>query len=413
MKVVVLDDDPTGTQSASGVDVLLDEDTDALRDVLTSADSVYVQTNSRAIDEAAAVALMHRVRDAAHAVVARLGDEVQFVLRGDSTLRGHVFAETDQFLEEDSVIVFCPAFPAGGRTTVGGVHYVRVGEENLPAHETEYADDPVFPFRSGVLADYVMEKSGRGSLGIPLADVRAGRTVAVIAEAPAGTVVLPDAETDDDIRAIAVGIESARQAGRSVVVRSAAPLAAVLAGVQSDGLLDTPLVSRAVPTLVACGSHTAGASAQLAELEARHGRAVVIPTDDAFADPEVAGREAAARAKVRLAETGLAIISTERHRRSEHNTLVHGELVMRALSTAVRALVPDVQAVVAKGGITSAELARTGVGATRARVRGQVLAGVSVWDLVSAEGEDRLYVVVPGNVGAPSTLVDVVTSLGH
>jgi uncharacterized protein YgbK (DUF1537 family) len=139
----------------------------------------------------------------------------------------------------------------------------------------------------------------------------------------------------------------------------------------------------------------------------------VIPTDAAFADPEAAGLAAAAQARARLVTTGLAIVATERHRRPDHNTLRHGELVMRALTTAVRDLVRDVEAVVAKGGITSAELARTGVGATRARVRGQVLDGVSVWDLVSAEGEDRLYVVVPGNVGSPSTLVDVAAALGH
>ncbi len=57
------------------------------------------------------------------------------------------------------------------------------------------------------------------------------------------------------------------------------------------------------------------------------------------------------------------------------------------------------------------ELARTGVGTSRALVRGQVLPGVSVWDLVSAEGEDRLYVVVPGNVGGPDALVDVLAAL--
>ncbi|WP_106813932.1 four-carbon acid sugar kinase family protein [Microbacterium timonense] len=413
MKTVVFDDDPTGTQSASGVDVLLDADAESLHATLAAADSVYIQTNSRAIDEATAVALLRRLRDDARAAAGTLSEDVQFVLRGDSTLRGHVFPETAVFLEEDSVIVFCPAFPAGGRTTVGGVHYVRIGDENLPAHETEYAQDPVFPFRSAVLAEYVADKSGRSSVNVPLTDVRAGRTEAVIASAPAGAVVLPDAETDDDIRAVAAGIVAARRAGRSVVVRSAAPLAAILAGVQSDGLLPTPLTTRATSTLVACGSHTAGATAQLTELEARHGPAVVIPTDAAFADPEAAGLAAAAQARARLVTTGLAIVATERHRRPDHNTLTHGELVMRALTTAVRDLVRDVEAVVAKGGITSAELARTGVGATRARVRGQVLDGVSVWDLVSAEGEDRLYVVVPGNVGSPSTLVDVAAALGH
>ncbi len=137
----------------------------------------------------------------------------------------------------------------------------------------------------------------------------------------------------------------------------------------------------------------------------------MIPTDDAFADPVAAGRAAARAARERLAATGLAVVTTERRRRTDHNTLRHGELVMQALTTAVRERMPDVEAVVAKGGITSAELARTGVGASRALVRGQVLPGVSVWDLVSAEGEERLYVVVPGNVGGPDALVDVLAAL--
>ena len=42
--------------------MLLDADADSLRDALASADSVYIQTNSRAIDEAAAVGLLRRLR---------------------------------------------------------------------------------------------------------------------------------------------------------------------------------------------------------------------------------------------------------------------------------------------------------------------------------------------------------------
>ena len=413
MKTVVLDDDPTGTQSASAVRVLLAHDVDAIRDALSTADSVYVQTNSRAIDEESAIALVSAVRDEALAAAAALGDEVQFVLRGDSTLRGHVFAETAQFLDEDSVIVFSPAFPAGGRTTIDGVHLVRLGDRVVPAHETEYADDPVFPFSSGVLSEYVAEKSQRAVVGVPLGEVRAGRTAHVIATAAAGSVITPDAETDDDIRLIADGIATARRAGRSVVVRSAAPLAAALADVQSDGLLPSPLVERPVPTLLACGSHTAGATAQLDAVAAVHGEPVVIPTDDAFTDPHAAGLAAAERARAQLAAGGLAVVTTERHRRPEHNTLRHGELVMQALTVAVRSLVPEVEAVIAKGGITSAELARTGVGATSAEVRGQILPGVSVWDLVSAEGDPRLYVVVPGNVGDADALTEVLAALGR
>lgn len=411
MKTIVLDDDPTGTQSAAGVQVLLAFDADTLRRALTRADSVYVQTNSRAIDEGAAIALVAAVRDAGREAAAALGVDVQFVLRGDSTLRGHVFAETEQFLDGDAVVVFSPAFPAGGRTTIDGVHLVRIGDDVRPAHETEYADDPVFPFSSGVLTEYVAEKSGRAAVTIPLADVRRGSVAGVLRTAPAGLVVLPDAQTDDDIRAIAHAITTVRREGRSVVVRSAAPLAAALAGVESGGLLPVPLVAHPVPTLLACGSHTAGATAQLDAVQEAHGAAVIISTDDAFADPAAAGRAAAAAAREHLRRTGLAVIATERHRRADHDTLADGELVMTALTAAVRELMPEVKAVVAKGGITSAELARRGVGADRAMVRGQVLPGVSVWDLVSAEGDERLFVVVPGNVGGPATLVDVLKAL--
>ncbi len=98
--VVVLDDDPTGTQSATGVRVLLRWDTDRLTAALSQVDAVYLQTNSRAIDEAAAVALCRRIREEIDIAAARLGEPVQVVLRGDSTLRGHVFAETDVFVTD-------------------------------------------------------------------------------------------------------------------------------------------------------------------------------------------------------------------------------------------------------------------------------------------------------------------------
>ncbi|MET0887040.1 MAG: nucleotide-binding domain containing protein, partial [Mycetocola sp.] len=90
-----------------------------------------------------------------------------------------------------------------------------------------------------------------------------------------------------------------------------------------------------------------------------------------------------------------------------------GERVMLALTTAVRSLLPAVEVVVAKGGITSAEVARVGVGATSAVVLGQVLPGVSVWRITAVDGREILYVVVPGNVGGPQTLVDVLAAIGH
>lgn len=412
MKTVVLDDDPTGTQSASNVRVLLVSDADLLTEALRTEDSVYVQTNTRAIDEASAVALVRQVREDALTAGSRLGEEIQFVLRGDSTLRGHVFAETEQFLASDALMIFVPAFPDGGRTTRGGVHYVNIAGVDIPAHDTEYADDPVFPFASGALVDYVAEKSARAPLPISIDVVRGGAEtlVSVLQDAAAGSVVVPDAVTNDDIRLLADAIRTARSRGRTIVVRSAAPLAAMLAGVESSGLLATPLIDGKPPTLLACGSHTGGASAQLELVGRSWGPPVVIDTEAALVAPEAAGQDAAARA---AGASGVTVITTSRERSAEHNTLDHGERVMLALTTAVRSLLPAVEVVVAKGGITSAEVARVGVGATSAVVLGQVLPGVSVWRITAVDGREILYVVVPGNVGGPQTLVDVLAAIGH
>ncbi|PRY15926.1 uncharacterized protein YgbK (DUF1537 family) [Kineococcus rhizosphaerae] len=385
---MVLDDDPTGTQSATGVRVLLAWDAAVLERTLREVDAVYVQTNSRALTEAAAVALVTSIRDDVLAAAGRLGVRVRFVLRGDSTLRGHVFAETDVFTGPDDVVLFVPAFPAGGRTTIDGVHLVG----GVPAAESEYAADPVFGFTSSRLEDYVREKSSRTPFRGPLE------------QAPAGAVVVPDVRDDDDVRALAADLERAERDGRGVVVRCAAPLAAELAGVASTGYLDRLPTARRV--LVVCGSHTEGARVQLEALAGDGGGTrLVLPTAAALADPLAAGRELAARA------TGdLVVLATERVRAADHGTLDHGERVMAALVEAVRLLRPRVDAVVSKGGITAAEVARTGLGAREAVVEGQVAPGVSVWRL-PVDGREVRQVVVPGNVGGPSAIVDAVRAL--
>jgi uncharacterized protein YgbK (DUF1537 family) len=421
MKTIVLDDDPTGTQSATGVSVLLESDADLLEAALGRADSVYVQTNSRALDEASAVAFVSRVKADGEEAARRLGEPVRFVLRGDSTLRGHVFAETEVFLggsdassggsTDAAVMLFVPAFPDGGRTTLGGVHRVRVGGAIVPAHETEYADDPVFPFSTGVLVDFVAEKSSREAVPVSIEAVRSGGLAEVLAAASPGSVVVPDAETDADIAAIAVAVDAATEAGTRIVVRSAAPLAAALAGVTSTGLLDVPLVAEPRPTLLVCGSHTAGATAQLAPIVDAWGTPSVVDTSQALGDPSAAGRRAAESLREQLEHRPLGIVTTERVRSTDHGTLDHGERVMTALTTAVREVLPAVDVVVSKGGITSAEVARTGIGASSARVLGQVLPGVSVWSMNAHDGREILYVVVPGNVGEADTLTRVLSAL--
>jgi uncharacterized protein YgbK (DUF1537 family) len=322
-----------------------------------------------------------------------------------------VFAEIDA-AGGDGVVVFCPAFPAGGRKTVDGVHLVNVSGQWLNAADTEFAADPVFGYRARSQVDYVAEK-GRGRIGLSVGPEDFGRA---LRDAAPGTVLLPDVETDDEIRALAAQIERAVEDGVEVIVRSAAPLAAYLAHAKSTDHLDADRVrassteAREGGILVVVGSHTGATSEQLAALTAEGVPLHELPTDDALRDPEEAGRRLAAAAEADL-RAGAVIISSERHRRAEHATLDHAEAVMTALTTATAALAPRVRATVAKGGITSAEVARAGLGRRRAWVAGQLVPGVSLWvfsdDPARVDRPGLLYAVVPGNIGTATTLRQV------
>lgn len=71
----------------------------------------------------------------------------------DSTLRGHVMAELKACFKASGrkALVFAPAFPAAGRTTVGGIQLV----DGVPVSESVYGRDPVHPARHSVLADLI------------------------------------------------------------------------------------------------------------------------------------------------------------------------------------------------------------------------------------------------------------------
>jgi uncharacterized protein YgbK (DUF1537 family) len=71
----------------------------------------------------------------------------------DSTLRGHIREELEACFAASgrTSMVFAPAFPQAGRTTVGGIQFV----DGMPVSESSYGQDPVHPARHSALADLV------------------------------------------------------------------------------------------------------------------------------------------------------------------------------------------------------------------------------------------------------------------
>ncbi len=93
--------------------------------------------------------------------------------------------------------------------------------------------------------------------------------------------------------------------------------------------------------------------------------------------------------------------------------LAIGRAVSDGLVEIVRGLETRPRYLLAKGGITSSDIATRGLGIRRALVLGQILPGVPVWQSGAESRFPGLAVIIfPGNVGGPDALVKIVEDLG-
>ncbi|MEX2374883.1 MAG: four-carbon acid sugar kinase family protein [Dehalococcoidia bacterium] len=415
-RVFIFDDDPTGTQTSSDVDVLLDLSSDSIGEfVRTRQNAVFLLTNTRGLAEREAVDLVRRTKEVIHHAL--VADEAPYalVLRGDSTLRGHIFAEIDAIAQQGSAILFVPAFPEGGRATINGVHYLQTPDGHIPVGDTEYAADPVFGYSNSNLVDWVAEVGdGRRATSIALAELRSSGPDSVkhaLINAAPGEVIIPDAETRGDLEITLEGVRGAER-HRPVQIRCAATFASLYAGL-SPRLIDrVPLPPRGTVLLV-CGSYTKGATTQVDHVIKKFRPPVFeVPTAAMRSDdPAAMGRGIGDQLRAACAGERLVVLMTPRTQEHTADSLDSGARMMTALTSAVQEVASHVVAVVAKGGITSADVAKRGLHARRARVVGQIGSGIPLWSLPSQAGPMMPYVVVPGNVGDEDALLRVLNRL--
>lgn len=437
---VVLDDDPTGTQSVAELPVLNSWAAADLEWALsTGAAAVYVMTNSRSLDPAEAEARDREVVRAALAAAQRLGVEIDFVSRSDSTLRGHFPLEPEVVIEElaaagrstDATFVV-PAFAEAGRITLNSVHFAgNPATGYVPVGETEFARDATFGYRSSDLREWVEEKSG-GRIGagdvvaITLADIRAGADAVAGKLLPlsGGRWVVVDMVEEADLSCFALGVRKAQDAGKTFVYRVGPPF---VRGIIGQDVLppltgaDVASIRRANSSfggLIVVGSHVDLTTRQLAKLRARRQPAEFeIDVGKVLGDDQAAHLEDVVAKVADALGNGNVVVRTSR-------TLVRGIdgadslRIARAVSDAVVRVVRRVldlappRFVIGKGGITSSDVASRGLEIGRAIVRGPMLPGiVSLWDPIDGPAQGIPYVVFAGNVGNEDGLADVVDKL--
>lgn len=423
-KIIVLDDDPTGSQTVHSCLLLTRWDVATLTTALADASPLlFVLTNTRGMDAVRAAAVTREVCVNLKTALADHPGPVLFVSRSDSTLRGHYPVETDVIAAElgpfDATLI-APAFFEGGRITRDGTHYLVVDGVPVPTSQTEFARDSVFGYSTSHLPDYVEEKTGgrvksADVVRLTLDALRTGKALACLSALPPGAVVVVDGETQSDYDRFADAALQAAAQGRRLLFRSAASLLTALAKLPPQPVAAeafSGLVRDGRPGTVVVGSHVARTTAQLTEL-LRLPATVGLPLDVARLP---GGRATLAAELIRSVAHAHAhgltpVVYTSRSERSFASAaerLRFGEAVSATLMDVVRALPPTLGFLVSKGGITSNDVLSSGLALAAARVLGQILPGVTVVQTPADHRNPQMPVVIfPGNVGDDGALAQM------
>lgn len=440
-RVVVIDDDPTGTQPVHGVPVVTRWGVDDLVWALSQDSRVaFVSTNSRSMAAGVASEVVREVARNSYAAADRLGVDVTFVSRGDSTLRGHVWDEVravvdavDDHGARPSGVVLVPAYVEAGRVTIEGEHCILDGHELTPLAGSEYARDATFGYTTSWLPGFVAEKS-RGAVAAEAVrridlDLLRSDDLEGVREVLRGADAQPDprpwvvADAVDyaDLFRLSTALLDLEAEGRRFVCRTGPSFVRAFGGVFDSPTLDDEAAAGLGGTdgggLVVVGSHVPLSSRQLEHLRHTVDPPLVELDVRALLD---SGDDHVAAVADRLAETlrrGSAVLATSRDLvtgADGDDSLRIARDVSDALVTVVRRVTETVPPayLVAKGGITSSALFSEALGASRALVLGSLLPGmVSVWSPVDGRIPGLPYVVFAGNVGTDSSLTEVVGRL--
>ena len=394
LRMVVLDDDPTGIQTVHGCLLITQWDEESVRKGFEDeVPFFYILTNTRAMTRQEAAEVTRSAMDMVLKVNRDYGYRLIVISRSDSCLRGHFPLETDvirqAFVSHGLPVAektpFCPAFIEAGRVTIDGTHYMKDEGRLIPISETEFARDNVFGFHSSVLRDYIREKG---------------------------------ADPDDYVIVNAQGYDELERFARSlpeenIVIRSSSSLPKAISQIPDIPLLDKAILAAETPrqpALYTVGSHVRKTTEQLECLLNEAGTCgVEVDVQRIFDDAEALMSDTLTVISQIADERLTPVVYTSRQeiRVDNADQRQHlGQQVSDFLVDIVRRMPFTPAYLVAKGGITSHDILTKGLAIRSARVLGQVVNSVPC-----VMTQDFPYIIFPGNVGNEQSLKEVYLKL--
>lgn len=428
-KIIVLDDDPTGSQTVHSCLLLTRWDVDTLKQgLLDAAPLFFVLTNTRGMSATGAEHLTRDVCINLRTALEQLktsGVNINplLVSRSDSTLRGHYPVETDVIAEElgpfDAHFIV-PAFFEGGRITINSTHYLMIDDKPVPVHKTEFARDSVFSYSHSYLPDYVEEKtSGRISASqverFNIEDVRGDSLPRLMALYDNHCCVV-DGETQADLNHFCSQLMQAAEQEKRFLFRSAASLLTALAQLPPQPVAAEKMhkyVRDDKAGAIIVGSHVKKTTQQLNPLLQQDGiQGIEIDVAKISTQRARLLKDIVSNAEDYHSKNITPVIYTSRAElqfEDQESRLAFGEQVSAFLMDVVRSLPETTGFLISKGGITSNDVLSDGLALRTSRVVGQILAGCSV--VRCPENHPRFpdmpVVIFPGNVGDEQALVTV------
>jgi uncharacterized protein YgbK (DUF1537 family) len=420
-KIIVLDDDPTGSQTVHSCLLLTQWDVETLKLGLTDAAPIFfILTNTRALTPSEAANITREVCRNLKIALAEVGiTDFLVVSRSDSTLRGHYPIETDIIAAElggfDAHFLM-PAFFEGGRITRDSTHYLLVNGVETPVHQTEFAQDSVFGYRYSYLPDYVTEKT-QGKIPADrvirflLEEVRTSSLKRLL-QLENNRCCVVDGEQQSDFDRFAEDLIAATNLDKKFLLRSGASILTSLANLGTQPIPATEMfkyVRDGKPGAIIIGSHVKKTTEQLTELlKADRIEGVEIDVSQLL-DLDPARRTELLLSTIdrldRIHQAGnTPAIYTSRQELSFNKIqtrLKFGEDVSALLMDIIRALPDDIGFLISKGGITSNDTLSKALALPTARLLGQIVPGCSTIVTPSTHPQfpNLPVVLFPGNVG--------------
>ncbi len=397
IKMVVLDDDPTGIQTVHGCLLITQWDEQSVRQGFADKQPFfYILTNTRAMTREDAEQVTREAMEMVVRVNRDYGYRLIVVSRSDSCLRGHFPLETDvmrQVLMDNGIPVagktpFCPAFIEAGRVTIGGIHYMQDGERLIPVSETEFARDNVFAYHTSVLADYIREKGANPD-----------------------DYTIVNAQSYEELYAFAGQLLSQiSNTGESIVIRSSSSLPKAISGIPDIPLLDRSILQHSGAGCFVVGSHVRKTTQQLECLLSAEGTcAIEVDVQRILDDADALMLETQETIRQVVDNYLTPVIYTSRQeiRLDDANQRQHlGQQVSDFLVDIIRRLPFTPSYLVGKGGITSHDILTKGLSIRSARVMGQIVSSVPC-----VMTHEFPYIIFPGNVGTVQSLREVYEKL--